>query len=160
MSVHELANAGMIAAVYTVLTLAAAPVSYGPVQFRISEALCILPVFTSSAIPGLFAGCILANLLGTAMPVDVIFGSIATLIGAFGTYQLRNKGWLSALPPIISNAVIVPFVLRFAYGTDKLIPVMMLTVGAGEILAVGVCGNLLRMALKKHAGHIFGRDTV
>lgn len=156
-SVQRLVSGAMIAAIYVVLTELTAPISFGPIQFRISEALCILPVFTPAAIPGLFAGCLLANLLGTAVPMDVIFGSLATLIGAYGTYRLRNRGWAACIPPIVSNAVIVPFVLRYAYGTTDLIPFMMLTVGAGEVLAVGVLGNLLRRVLLRYKTVIFGR---
>jgi len=155
-SLKELINGAMIAAIYVVLTVMTAPISFGPIQFRISEALCILPVFTPAAVPGLFVGCLLANLMGTAVPMDVIFGSLATLLGAIGTFALRKKGWLACLPPIVSNALIIPFVLRYAYGTADLIPFMMLTVGAGEVLAVGVFGNLLRKILQQYKRQIFG----
>ena len=117
-----LVQAALIAAVYVVLTLVFAPFSYGEIQVRISEALTILPFFTPAAIPGLFVGCILANLLGGAIPLDIAFGSIATLIGAVFTYKLRNSNkWLAPVPPIVANAVLVPFVLRYdstydAYG--------------------------------------------
>ena len=84
-------QAAMIAAIYVVLTYVFAPFSFGEVQIRIAEALTILPVFTPAAIPGLFVGCIVGNILGGAILPDIIFGSIATLIGAFFTYQLRNK---------------------------------------------------------------------
>ena len=108
-----LVQAALIAAVYVVLTLVFAPFSYGEIQVRISEALTILPFFTPAAIPGLFVGCILANLLGGAIPLDIAFGSIATLIGAVFTYKLRNSSkWLAPVPPIVANAVLVPFVLR------------------------------------------------
>jgi len=91
-----LVQAALIAAVYVVLTLVFAPFSYGEIQVRISEALTILPFFTPAAIPGLFVGCILANLLGGAIPLDIAFGSIATLIGAVFTYKLRNSNkWLA-----------------------------------------------------------------
>ena len=89
---HFLVQGAAIAAVYVVLTLVFAPLSFGEVQIRFSEALTVLPFFTPAAIPGLFVGCIIANLLGGAIPVDIIFGSIATLIGAFFTYKLRNTG--------------------------------------------------------------------
>ena len=154
-SLWKLVNGAMIAAIYVALTMLAAPISFGPIQFRISEALCILPVFSSAAIPGRFVGCLLANLLGTAVPMDVIFGSLATLIGAVGTYKLRNRGWLACLPPIVSNALIVPFVLRFAYGAQDFIPLMMLTVGIGEVLAVGVLGSILRNALSRYGSRLF-----
>ena len=101
-------------------------------------------------------GCLLANWLGGAAILDIIFGSIATLIGAYGTYLLRKKGYLSSLPPIIANAIIIPFVLRYAYGSTDIIPFMMLTVGIGEIIAVGILGNILRLVLDKYKLYIFG----
>lgn len=151
--------AAAIAAIYVVLTMAFAPISFGPIQFRVSEALCILPYFTPAAIPGLFVGCFLSNLLGTAAPLDVVFGSLATLIGAVGSYALRDKKWLVCLPPILSNTIIIPWVLRFAYGTDDLIPFAMMTVGIGEILAIGVLGNMLLVLLDRYKGVIF-RESI
>ena len=116
---HFLVQGAAIAAVYVVLTLVFAPLSFGEVQIRFSEALTVLPFFTPAAIPGLFVGCIIANLLGGAIPVDIIFGSIATLIGAFFTYKPRNTGkWTAPIPPIVSNIVIVPLVLRYGYGIN------------------------------------------
>ena len=106
-----------IAALYVVLTLVFAPISFGPVQVRIAEALCILPMFTPVAIPGLFIGCLIANLVGGGVIIDVIFGSLATLIGAVGAYYLRNNRWLVPVPAIIANTLIVPFVLKYGYGT-------------------------------------------
>ena len=123
------------------------PISFGPIQFRISEALCILPYFTPAAVPGLFAGCLISNLLGGAVPMDVVFGSAATLVGAMGSYCIRRHKWLVCLPPIAANTVMIPWVLRLAYGAPGLIPVLMLTVGIGEVLAVGVLGNLLLVML-------------
>ena len=100
-----------IAAVYVALTMIVAPIAFGPVQFRISEALCVLPYFLPSAVPGVTVGCFLANLLCGAAPLDVVFGSIATLIGAVGSYYLGKKNkWLVCLPPILSNTIIVPWV--------------------------------------------------
>ena len=134
-----LAEAAVIGAIYVVLTVLFAPLSYGEIQVRFSEALTILPFFTPAAIPGLFIGCIIANLFGGAIPVDIIFGSIATLIGAVFTNKLRNQSrFLAPLPPIIANAVIVPFVLRFGYGVNLPIPLMMLTVGIGEVISCAV----------------------
>ena len=118
--------------------------------------LTILPFFTPAAIPGLFIGCIIANLFGGAIPVDIIFGSIATLIGAVFTYKLRNQSrFLAPLPPIIANAVIVPFVLRFGYGVNLPIPLMMLTVGVGEVVSCAVIGLILQTALLKYKNVIF-----
>ena len=149
-SVYLLTQGAAIAAIYIVLTLIFAPISFGPVQFRISEALCVLPFFTPAAIPGLFIGCLLSNLLAGAMTMDVIFGSLATLIGAVGSYALRRNRFLVLLPPIISNAVIVPWVLRYAYGSTDLIPVAMVT------LAVGVLGSILIHGLERYRHTIFG----
>lgn len=156
-----LVQAAMIAAIYVVLTLVFAPISFGDIQARISEALTVLPFFTPAAIPGLFVGCILANILGGAIPMDVICGSIATLLGAIFTYKLRHVSkWTAPLPPIVANVLIVPFVLRYGYGTNLPIPFMMLTVGIGEVLSCGVLGMLLLTALSKYKGKIFGRQAV
>ena len=112
-----LSQAAMIAAIYVVLTYVFAPFSFGEIQVRIAEALTILPVFTPAAIPGLFIGCLIGNIIGGAILPDIIFGSIATLLGAFFTYQLcRSRQLLAPLPPILANTLIVPFVLRFGYG--------------------------------------------
>ena len=149
-------QAAMIAAIYVVLTYVFAPFSFGEIQVRISEALTILPVFTPAAIPGLFVGCLIGNILGGAILPDIIFGSIATLIGAFFTYQLRNRNqFLASLPPVIANTVIVPFVLYYGYGVTLPIPFMMLTVGVGEVLSCGVLGMVLYFALKKYKNIVF-----
>ena len=149
-------QAAMIAAIYVVLTYVFAPFSFGEIQVRISEALTILPVFTPAAIPVLFVGCLIGNILGGAILPDIIFGSIATLIGAFFTYQLRNRNqFLAPLPPVIANTVIVPFVLYYGYGVTLPIPFMMLTVGVGEVLSCGVLGMVLYFALKKYKNIVF-----
>ena len=149
-------HAAMIAAIYVVLTYIFAPFSFGEVQIRIAEALTILPVFTPAAIPGLFLGCLIGNILGGAILPDIIFGSLATLIGAVFTYMLRDQNKLLAvLPPIISNTIIVPFVLKLGYGVNLPIPFMMLTVGIGEIIGCGVLGLVLYTALSKYRSLIF-----
>lgn len=153
--VYFMTHAAAVAAVYVVLTMVFAPISFGPIQFRIAEAMCILPCFTPAAVPGVAAGCLLSNLLCGAAPLDVLFGSLATLIGAVGTYQLRKVKWLVCVPPIVSNTVIIPWVLRFAYGSADLIPFAMVTVGVGEILAIGVLGNLLLMTLDRYKSMVF-----
>ena len=153
---YLMVQAAVIAALYTVLTMIFAPISFGPVQFRISEALCILPFFTPAAVPGLFIGCLLSNFLYGAAKLDVIFGSLATLIGALGSYWLRKNRWLVCLPPILSNVIIIPWVLRYAYGSEDLIWYAMFTVGIGEILAVGVLGNVLLSVLNRYKHVIFG----
>ena len=149
-------QAAMIAAIYVVLTLVFAPFSFGEVQIRISEALTILPVFTPAAIPGLFVGCLIGNFAGGAILPDIIFGSIATLIGAFFTYKLRNqKRILAPVPPILANILIVPLVLRYAYGVALPIPFLMLTVGIGEVISCGVLGLLIAAALSRYQSTIF-----
>ncbi len=151
-----MAQAAMIAALYVVLTMVFAPFSFREIQVRVSEALTILPAFTPAAVPGLFIGCLLANLLGGAAAPDIIFGSLATLIGAVFTWKLRNKHpFLAPVPPILSNMLIIPFVLRYAYGVPMAIPLMMLTVGFGEVLSCGVLGMLLYYALKKSQKQLF-----
>lgn len=150
-----IAQAAVIAAIYVVLTMVFAPFSYGEVQVRISEALTILPVFTPAAIPGLFVGCLIANFLGGSIILDVIFGSIATLIGAIFTYQLRSNKWLAPLPPIVANTIIVPFVLFYGYGVNLPIPLMMLTVGIGEVISCGVLGLILHTALSRYGKALF-----
>ncbi|QNM07009.1 QueT transporter family protein [Qiania dongpingensis] len=145
----------LIAAIYVVLTLAFAPVAFGPIQFRISEALVILPYFTPAAVPGVFVGCLLSNILGSGMMLDIVFGSLATLIGAVLSYLLRRHKFLVCVPPILSNVLIIPWVLRYAYGAPEMIPYLMFTVGIGEVLAIGGLGNILLLALEKYRGVIF-----
>ena len=147
----QITHGAMIAALYVVLTMLARlfGLDSGVIQIRFSEALCILPCFTSAAIGGLFAGCILSNLLTGAVLWDVIFGSLATLIGAVFTYKLRANKYLAVLPPIISNTVIIPFVLAYAYGFEGGIPYFMLTVGIGEVISCGIFGLILYSAIKK-----------
>ena len=147
-----LAQSGLIAALYVVLTMVstALGLSSGAVQVRFSEALCLLPILTPAAIPGLTIGCLLANVLSGCILWDVVFGSLATLLGALGTYALRRRHpALAALPPILSNVIIVPLVLAYVYHIDEAIPYMMLTVGAGEVISVGVLGLLFLSALRR-----------
>lgn len=148
-------QAAMIAAVYVVLTLVFAPFGFGQVQFRIAEALTILPMFTPAAIPGLFVGCLLGNILAGSILPDIIFGSLATLIGAVGSYLLRKHRYLVPLPPILANILIVPFILRYGYLIILPIPFMMLTVGIGEVACCGILGLVLMFALNKYKHLIF-----
>lgn len=153
-----LTQAAVIAALYVVLTLLANTLGLANhnIQVRFSEALTILPLFTPAAIPGLYVGCLLSNLLTGCIFWDIIFGPLATLLGAVGTHLLRKKSkWMATLPPIISNTLIVPFVLSFAYKFDGSLPYFMLTVGIGEILSCGVLGLILYSALYKYRKHIF-----
>ena len=146
------ATAASVAALYVVLTFISSlfGLSSGVIQIRISEALTILPAFTPAAIPGLFIGCILSNLLTGGLILDVVFGSLATLMGAVGTYLLRKKKWLVSLPPIISNILIVPLILRYVYGAHDAYLFMVGTVGAGEIISCGILGMILYFAVDKY----------
>ena len=150
-----LTRAAIIAALYAALTLLLAPISYGEVQSRFSEALTILPVLLPEAVPALAVGCLLSNILSGCVVWDVIFGSLATLLGAVGTRLLRKNRWLACLPPILANTVIVPFVLVYAYGVPEGIPYLMLTVGVGEVISCGILGQLVYSALDKHRNTLF-----
>ena len=149
--------AAMIAALYILFTWLAAMLglSSQPIQLRFSEALCILPYFTPAAIPGLFIGCLLSNLLVNATIWDIVFGSLATLIGALGTYALRSFKWLTPLPPIAANSIIIPFVIAYSTLTPEAItwPILLgyaATVAIGEILSCGLLGLLLIKMLEKY----------
>lgn len=148
-----LTRAAVIAALYVALTYIASlfGLSGGVIQLRLSEALTVLPVFTSAAIPGLYIGCLLANLLTAAAPYDVLFGSLATLIGAIGTYLLRRAPRVVAtIPPIIANTVIVPFILMWVYQVPDALWFLFLTVFIGEALSAGVFGVLVYSVVNKN----------
>jgi len=151
-----LTHAALIAAIYVVLCIVFAPISYGEIQVRIAEALTILPFFTPAAIPGLFVGCFLSKMIAGNIMMDMIFGSLATLLGALGTWYLRRYRILGLLPPIVANTLIVPYVLCLGYGINLPIPFLMMTVGIGEGIAVGVLGSMLRNVLSHYKGMIFG----
>ncbi len=154
---YFITQAAVIAALYVVLTMFinAFNLANGAIQVRISEALTILPYFTPAAIPGLFVGCLLSNFLTGAAIWDIVFGSIATLLGAIGTYLLRKWKWCAPIPPILANTIIIPFVLTYAYGLPGGIPFFMLTIGAGEVLSCGILGMILLFALQKYRDVIF-----
>lgn len=158
--IQSICEAGLIAALYTVLTccVGALGLANGAVQFRISEALCVLPFFTPAAIPGLTVGCLLSNLLTGCIWQDVIFGTLATLLGALGAYALRRVFWLVPLPTVVANTVIIPFVLAYGYHMEEGLPFLMLTVGIGEILSAYVAGLILFGALKKYQRVLFDRS--
>lgn len=156
-NLRYLTTGALIAAMYVVITVIGAAYSFGQVQVRLSEMLTILPYFTPAAIPGLFVGCLIGNILGGAVLPDIIFGSLATLAAALGTCALRNKSlFLAPVPPVVCNALVVPFVLKYAYQVPLPIPFMMLTVGAGEIISAGVLGVVLGRVLMKYRSVIFG----
>lgn len=153
--VQMVAHGAMIAAIYVVLTMLFAPFSFRAIQVRVAEALTILPLFTPAAIPGLFVGCILANILGGAIIWDVIFGSLATLIGAVVGRMLRKNRWLVPIPAIVSNTVIVPLVLRYGYGENLPILLMAVYVAVGEIISCYVLGELLAEVLLRYKNSLF-----
>lgn len=155
-----MAQGAIIAAMYVALTIIFAPISYGAVQVRISEALTILPLFTPAAIPGLFIGCLLANILGGAIVWDIIFGSIATLIGAALAYLLRFNRWLVPIPTIVSNAIIIPFILKYGYSIDMSIWLLIIYIAIGEIIGCYLLGELLATGIlkRKSLRDMFARD--
>ena len=147
---QKIAFGGVIAAAYVVLTMIAAALGLasGVIQVRISEALTMLPVYTGAAIPGLTVGCVLANLITGCAPWDVVFGSLATLIGAVVTRLLRKQPYIAWIPPVVSNMVIIPFVLQRVYGVEDSWLYLMMTVGIGEVISCGVLGLLLYQSTK------------
>lgn len=158
-------QSAVIAAIYVVLTALSQlfGLASGSIQVRISEALCILPYFTPAAIPGLWIGCLLANLVTAAPIYDVIFGSLATLLGALGTYALKKHKVLCTLPPVLANAVIVPLVLIYAYKIPEVIfheinitfAFNFITVGLGEVISVCILGGILLRVLNQYKDTIF-----
>lgn len=152
-----LTRASLIAALYVLFTFLSSllGLSSGVIQFRLAEALCVLPVFTSAAIPGLTVGCLLANLLTGCAPWDIAIGPLATLLGAFGAYLLRRRPPLAVLPNIASNTVIVPFLLRYVYAAPDSLPFLFLTVGIGEIVCGGVLGILFLPVLRRYERILF-----
>lgn len=156
--INHLTTAAVIAALYVVLTLLcnALGLANHSIQVRFSEALTILPLFTPAAIPGLYVGCLLSNILTGCIPWDILFGPIATLLGALGTYFLGRKyKWTATLPPILSNTIIIPLILSYAYHIKGSVFYFMLTVGIGEIISCGVLGMLLYVTLNKYRKQLF-----
>lgn len=159
---RSIARAGVIAAMYVVLTLLFQPISFGAIQFRIAEALTLLPILTVDAVPGLFVGCLLANWLGGGIWFDVALGSIATLLAALCSYRLRNKPVVAALMPTIFNGLIVGPVVYFAYVRAPGDPVSvgtllfnMSTVAFGELVVCYALGLPMLYGLRKLPAGIF-----
>ena len=148
-------EASAIAALYTVITIAIGPLGSAAIQCRIPEAMCVLAIFTPAAIPGMTIGCLISNIATGCLWQDVLFGTIATLIGVIGARLLRRIWWLTPLPTVVSNTLIVPFVLAYAYHAEEGIPFLMLTVGIGEVISAYVLGIALYFALRKNARYIF-----
>ena len=145
LTTRSLCASAVIAALYAAMTLLLAPISYGPIQLRMSEAMTLLPILLPQAVPGLFVGCLIANLY-TGMLTDIIFGSLATLLAAIGTYLLRKKPVLAAACPVAANAVIVGLVLSMSFNLP--VALTMLEVGIGELGAV-LLGMLILSGIKR-----------
>lgn len=154
-----LTQGAIIAALYVVPTFIANALGLanGVIQVRFSEALTILPFFTPAGIPGLTIGCLLSNILTGCSIFDIIFGTLATFIGAVFTYLLRKHKFLAPVPPIVANVLIIPPVLKIAYGAADSLPFLMATVGIGEVISCGVLGMLLLFALNKQRNVIFAQ---
>ena len=151
----QLTIAGIIAAIYTVMSLLSSVfgIAYGPIQCRFSEALTVLPFFLPEAIPGLFIGCIVTNLMSTVGPLDLVLGSLATLLAAIWTSRVRNK-WMAPLPPVLFNALIIGAMITwYEVGfTDAfwgMFTFNALTVGIGQVLACYGLGLLLMKTLER-----------
>ena len=147
-------RSAVIAALYAALTLALYPISFGAVQFRVSEALTLLPIVMPEAMPGLFVGCLVSNLIGSATPWDIIFGSLATLIAAILTYATRRNKILAAFWPVLCNTVIVGLVL--ALTLDLPVFLTMGEVGLGELAVVYTVGMAMLAALKRVPKKLLG----
>lgn len=147
-------QAALIAGVYTALTLLLEPYSFGHMifQFRVSEALTVLPAIIPASIPGLFVGCLVSNLLGGFGPIDIFFGSMTTLLAAFASRKLRKYSILVPLPPVLFNAIIVGGYLKFLYYKDIPLLFSMGWVGLGQLLACYGLGYPLLLLIKKRFG--------
>ena len=154
---RRLCEAALIAAIYVILTYlcAAIGMSSGAVQLRFSEALCVLAIFTPAAVPGVALGCFMANLLTGCALWDIVFGSLASLIGMIGCRALKKHPYVALVPYALANMVIIPFVVKLVYSAPEALPLIFLTVGIGEIISVFGFGIPLYLSLKKHAGRIF-----
>ena len=155
--VRFLCEAALIAAIYVILTYfcAAVGMSSGAIQLRFSEALCIFGLFTPAALPGVALGCFMANLLTGCALWDIVFGSLASLIGMVGVIALKKFPYLAPIPYALANMIIVPFVVKLVYGAPEALPLIFLTVGIGEIISVFGFGIPLYLVLKKHKNVIF-----
>ena len=163
---HYIAQAGMIAALYVVLTVLTNMLGLAgtnAIQFRLSESLAILAFFTPAAIPGLFIGCFLANTVIAFNPIDMVIGSLATLAAAVWTYGFSRRSitkpvakWLAPWPAILINAAIIPFVIRYAYGVPEYIHILAIFVFVGQLVVCAGIGYPLLFAIKPHARRIFG----
>lgn len=147
LSTKAICISAVVAAIYAAITWLLAPITYGPIQCRVSEALTLLPLILPQSIPGLFVGCVLANILGGCSLLDIVFGSLTTLVAAILTYKLRNKPLMAALPPVVLNGVVVGVILHVTANAPLWETILWVSVG--EAAAVYALGFLLLEALKK-----------
>ena len=155
--IRLLCEAALIAAIYVILTYlcAAVGMSSGAIQLRLSVALCVLAVFTPAAVPGVALGCFMANLLTGCALWDIVFGSLASLVGMLGCRALKKHPYLAPVPYALANMIVIPFVVKLVYGAPEVLPLIFLTVGIGEIISVFGFGIPLYLVLKKHSNTIF-----
>ncbi len=149
----SIAIGGLVAAVYVVVTLvvSAFGLSSNIIQIRLSEALCIMPCFCTATVPGLFVGCLISNLIAGAGIFDIIFGSLATLIGSIGTYLLRKNRWLAPVPPVLANALVIPAILVYGYGISMSYWLAALYIFIGEFISCYIFGEILYSVLKRNS---------
>ena len=158
MKTRDIVFGGLIAALYVVLTMVSAAfgLASGVIQIRLSESLCLLPCLTAAAVPGLTVGCVLANWITGCLPMDILFGSLATLIGAAGSRMMKKNPQWAWIPPVLSNAVIIPPVLTYVYHVQDAWWFMVLTVGAGELISCALIGMAVYEAASKN--HLLSRN--
>lgn len=158
MNIKTLTRAAIIAALYVLISFIVQPFASGLLQCRVSEALTVLPYFSGAAVPGLFIGCLLFNLLSGAVAYDVVFGSVATLLAAVCTWYLRKKGvtkYLAPLPSVVLNGLIIGAVLVYAYGVPVTYPVAVAYVAAGQAIACYALGLPLMLLLERMENRLF-----
>ena len=155
--IRLLCESALIAAIYVILTYlcAAFGMSSGAIQLRLSEALCVLAIFTPAAVPGVALGCFMANLLTGCALWDIVFGSLSSLVGMLGCRALKKHPYLAPVPYALANMIVIPFVVKLVYGAPEALPFLFLTVGIGELVSVFAVGIPLYFALQKHACKIF-----
>ena len=151
---RALVRGAIIAAIYTALTLLFAPISYGEVQIRIAESLTLLPVLLPEAVPALAVGCLLANILGGCTILDIVFGTLATLLAAICARRLRHHIRAASVMPVLFNGVIVGAVVHFAYAPVIPLPLCMIFVAAGEAVACCVLGPIVLKMLRRLPGEL------
>ena len=149
--VRFICYSAIIAASYVALTAVSAMLGLasGAIQVRISEALCVLPFFTAAAVPGVTVGCLISNVLFSGNVLDIVFGTIATLIGAIGARLLRKWKWTVSIPTIAANTIIIPFVLKYGFMLEDSVIFFAVTIFIGEFISAGILGTALLFALNK-----------